>query len=620
MKKFLKIMALALIICMTLLAAISCDNSSEPTEAPTSAPTEAPTSAPTDAPTSAPTEAPTSAPTEAPTSAPTEAPTSAPTEAPTSAPTEAPTSAPTEAPTEPECTHAYDNACDTDCNECGETRETSHTPETVNGRDATCTEDGYTESVVCSVCDAVITPEDTVAATGHTEEAVEGKDATCAEAGLTDGVKCSVCDEVLTAQTEIPALPHTYDGDKDRDCNVCGAERKLEVVEVFDGIMQNMFDGNRMVYETVMFIDYGQQKQLLYTPDEIIAVTSYDRTVTYVQGVDYDLIDGCLVLLEGSSIPCITSDRYYGGPATGMQDICYTYRDGVLVSTYWGENDSMTKWQINVEYTHSEEWDGFVQQTMTEQYSDFLAKLERGEDVTVFFYGDSITVGANASGYFGTAPNQPPYTLLVVDSLARLYGYSVEHAQWTSSAPRQIMNYGDNGTITYINTAVGGWSSADGVSNYGGRNKKVNAYIEKYGCDLFIVAFGMNDGGVAVADTVANVKTMIDETIALAPDCAYLIVSTMVPNPDAYSSAAGGRWLGNQPLQEAALLELAKTYQSGGVSCAVAQMTSVSQAILEHKDFVDYTGNNINHPNDFFSRVYAQTIIQTLIGYENIIG
>ena len=47
-------------------------------------------------------------------------------------------------------------------------------------------------------------------------------------------------------------------------------------------------------------------------------------------------------------------------------------------------------------------------------------------------------------------------------------------------------------------------------------------------------------------------------------------------------------------------------------------MTSVSKAVLQHKDFVDYTGNNINHPNDFMVRLYAQTFVQTLVGYENL--
>ncbi len=92
-----------------------------------------------------------------------------------------------------------------------------------------------------------------------------------------------------------------------------------------------------------------------------------------------------------------------------------------------------------------------------------------------------------------------------------------------------------------------------------------------------------------------------------------LLVSTMVPNPNAVNG-----WYGNQPLQEKKLQELAEEYRENGISCSVACMTSVSLDVLKYKDFHDYSGNNINHPNDFFARVYAQTLLQTVIGYENM--
>ena len=31
-----------------------------------------------------------------------------------------------------------------------------------------------------------------------------------------------------------------------------------------------------------------------------------------------------------------------------------------------------------------------------------------------------------------------------------------------------------------------------------------------------------------------------------------------------------------------------------------------------------YAGNNINHPNDFWARLYANTLFETLVGYENL--
>ena len=68
----------------------------------------------------------------------------------------------------------------------------------------------------------------------------------------------------------------------------------------------------------------------------------------------------------------------------------------------------------------------------------------------------------------------------------------------------------------------------------------------------------------------------------------------------------------------AGLLDLAAEYRAAGVDCAVSCMTSTSEAVLTRKDFHDYSGNNINHPNDFFARIYAQTLLQCVIGYENL--
>ena len=73
---------------------------------------------------------------------------------------------------------------------------------------ATCTTAGKTAGKHCSVCNAVIEAQETVAAKGHTEEIVPGKAPTCTEAGLTDGKKCTACGETTVKQNEVPVLGH----------------------------------------------------------------------------------------------------------------------------------------------------------------------------------------------------------------------------------------------------------------------------------------------------------------------------------------------------------------------------------------------------------------------------
>ncbi len=373
-----------------------------------------------------------------------------------------------------------------------------------------------------------------------------------------------------------------------------------------DPLMQPIFSGNEVKNETVMFIDKTDVKTLLYPIDKIISVTSFDCKKTYEEGKDYVVENGQFKLVEGSSIPVITPEKYYNVAGSLLQ----TNYNGKPTLTHWGEARAMIDWQININYTHTSTWEGDTQPCESETYEKFLRKLEAGEDVTVFFYGDSITYGANATWLSNYQPNQYPYTILFTQALADLFDYTVHYEQGTARVPSQDYVAGTRGTITYINTAVGGWTSQNGVDNL---KTSVLDKVETFGCDLFVVAFGMNDAGVSPRTTSSNTKKMVDGVLEKAPDCSTVLLSTMVPNPNAVNG-----WYGQQVNQEPQLLRLAKDYNTAGNPCAVARMTTVSLAVLTRKEFHDYSGNNINHPNDFFIRIYAQTLLQTVVGYENM--
>ncbi|MEF2247094.1 hypothetical protein [Paenibacillus sp. IITD108] len=42
--------------------------------------------------------------------------------------------------------------------------------------------------------------------------------------------------------------------------------------------------------------------------------------------------------------------------------------------------------------------------------------------------------------------------------------------------------------------------------------------------------------------------------------------------------------------------------------CVIVNMTRLHTQLLERKKYSDLTGNHINHPNDFLSRLYALAI------------
>ena len=372
-------------------------------------------------------------------------------------------------------------------------------------------------------------------------------------------------------------------------------------------IMQNVFDGTVSLKETVMFIDKNTTKDLLFPINSVISVTSYDGKTTYVEGIDYVVENGRLRVTANSSIPCITSAVYYNYSGSLI------HKDGKEL--FWGESQ-MKNWQVCVTYTHADNWSGFEQSSYLSVYEDFVRKLINGEDVTVMFYGDSITWGANASFTDGVMPKQGAYSMLFVEALADLFGYTVSYVNTGIVAsmachPVPTTDYvaGDRGTITYVNTAIGGWTSADGVTYF---DKHIGSQVDLYGCDMFVVAFGMNDAGVSASTTKSNVKSIIDKMYQKNSNAAVMIVSTMTPH-------TGTDWDNNNiKNQESQLTSLASTYRNSGKAVAVAQMNSVSVAVQTRKAFNDYAGNNINHPNDWFYRVYAQTLLQTLIGYENI--
>ena len=138
------------------------------------------------------------------------------------------------------CEHSWEEAtCTTPktCTKCDATEGEAlgHTEQVIPGKAPTCTEAGYTEGKLCTVCGEVTISQEEIPA-AHTEETVPGKEATCIATGLTDGKKCSVCGVTLVAQEETPLADHTEetvpgkaptctetgltDGKK---CTVCGA-------------------------------------------------------------------------------------------------------------------------------------------------------------------------------------------------------------------------------------------------------------------------------------------------------------------------------------------------------------------------------------------------------------
>lgn len=121
--------------------------------------------------------------------------------------------------------------------------------DTVEAKDATCTEDGWKEAGVCEVCGehySYPTDENKIPATGHTwsEDYVVDKEATCTEAGE-KSKHCTVCDAKEDVQV-IPATGHKFSAWKvTTGATVFNAEKQERTCESC-GVKENRTNGTAL--------------------------------------------------------------------------------------------------------------------------------------------------------------------------------------------------------------------------------------------------------------------------------------------------------------------------------------------------------------------------------------
>ena len=122
--------------------------------------------------------------------------------------------------------------------------------------------------------------------------------------------------------------------------------------------------------------------------------------------------------------------------------------------------------------------------------------------------------------------------------------------------------------------------------------------------DLMILAFGMNNRTTEPEEFGELMKKIVDAFRAECPQSDVAIVSTMIPHFRAL------KYYGKQELQEPVLRTLVEQYPNVGL----IPVTSLYRYVLGHKRDYDMNANNINHPNDFAVRLYAQATLSVLIG------
>ena len=364
--------------------------------------------------------------------------------------------------------------------------------------------------------------------------------------------------------------------------------------------------GDTVYEETVMFVGTDDIVPLLYPATEIVSITDYTGNTTFVEGSDYILENGMLKMPEGSNLIYCPESTYW---SKHSHDVYTLDKNGNYTITM---ACALYPYQVKVTYKHNSTSTISVPD-QSESFKDVIGKLERGEDVTIIFFGDSITEGWDCSLKLNVAPYMPQWSALVVQYLANKYEYSINYVDQDTSIVTGAWNYpaehrvsfGDRGTINYINTAVGGYTTQTALDKF---NTHVSQQIDKYGCDIIFYAFGMNDGGNSALRFAKQVKSFADKLFDETPDAKLVVVSSMLPNTEGAN---------NSPVQfqEESLKPVVKALQDAGHVVELAPLQSVHKVIDAAKRFRDHSGNNMNHPGDYLQRVYAQVALQTICGY-----
>ncbi len=357
-------------------------------------------------------------------------------------------------------------------------------------------------------------------------------------------------------------------------------------------LLQPLWQGNRVYRESFMPVRVpgeALQVPLLYQPEKITELWNAEMTTRYEQGRDYAIERGRLMIPAESRIAGMSPEIY--DPQNFEPGGCFWRRGGGYLK--FSEGNYFHRYQYVVSYTHSEMWQGPVPQGQLSCLTHVAGKLRQGQPVKVLFYGDSITTGANSSAVTGIEPYQPDWCQMVMAGL---------EARWPKS------------DFSSVNTAVGGTVSAWGLAE---AEERAAAHRP----DLAVLAFGMNDGslGVAPAAYRDNIAGIMAAVRSARPETEFVLVSTTVPNRDALLTNDRPR----RPGEDGPELEERGFYgthdgllpalrQLCGPGVALADMTGMHHALLKRKLFRDMTGNNVNHPNDFLARVYAQTLLAVL--------
>jgi lysophospholipase L1-like esterase len=324
-----------------------------------------------------------------------------------------------------------------------------------------------------------------------------------------------------------------------------------------DQAMQPFWLSKKVYNEAVLMLSQAGKPafgRLMFYPSRIISVQDYGLVTNYAEGLDYTI--------DGRDLICTASSRM-----TRVRD-----EDLSKGELKW---NSIGGKQVMVTYEHEGSWDQRPPAYVGDGLPGTIQKLRARAPLSVVAYGDSITHGVGESRLSHIPPFLPPWPELFVSRLKRIY--RDEHIQF--------------------------YNSAQSGANSDWGKKYAERMVASLDPDLVIIAFGQNDfWGVSPNSYADNIRAIIKTVRHKKPQAEFLLVSTLRFDP-AYTAKAE-YW--NVVGDYAARL---KAMTGPGVQCV--DMTSISELVYAAKKSGDCLNDPL-HPNDYFARWYAQSLIAAL--------
>lgn len=337
----------------------------------------------------------------------------------------------------------------------------------------------------------------------------------------------------------------------------------------FEQLMHPVWDSD-VIYDeflTMVWSNGVAEAPLLYTPEEVFSVTSADKTMQYERGIDWELDGSMFHLTENSRIFAFAEDELIFSEARPGES--FPTVDGK--HSLFHEGHFFHDRQICISYKKRPEDTGFSVEYCGHKMPRMMQKLHNREELKVVLFGDSIAEGANSSGRSLTTPFLPTWGSLFAENLRRHY----------------------QTRVILINTSKGGMNSNWALENTA---QKIGEYLP----DVAIIAFGMNDSDVP-SQFVQKMKAIKAVVLEQSPHTEFVFCGTTFPNPQLKN------FYKHQDKYAKALMQL---QEQGTV---IADFCSMQKYLLHRKRFIDLTGNNVNHPNDFMIRCHGQLLSEMFI-------